>query len=193
MSARSPSPIQKGLLDRLPRERRDELILIGRKGLGLFGCGHFQRVFEEHLEAFEYLAAQGATATMIGELLAAVGIAREDGTALPAGTVSSALSRARRDRALRASHPPAVACMLLQAPAGPGNALQHRVGNPGAAGQARAGPALSASSAPGLTRSLPRIRPSPNASAGTGLPTATRRAAALLEQLRSKNDENDES
>jgi len=61
----------------------------------------FQRVFDENLAIFEYLVGQGATAAVTGQLLAEVGIVRDDGTALPEGTVTSALSRAR-ERAARA-------------------------------------------------------------------------------------------
>jgi hypothetical protein len=184
MSAPSPAKDRRALLDRLTRERRDQLILVGRTARGLFGRARFQHVFDHNLDLFEFLAGQGATATMIGELLAAVGISREDGSPLPAGTVSSGLSRARRDRALRTmavARPLAEPCMPLQAAAGPGKGMQRHAGNAAAPGPLVPPPAAR----------LPRFRPPPNETAA--LPAATRRAAALLDQLRrNQNDDEDQ-
>ena len=119
MSDRASISSGKPLLDRLPRPQRDALIGIGRQGRGLFGRA-FQRVFDENLPIFEFLAAQGATAAVIGRLLAEVGIARANGTALPEGTVTSALSRAR-ERAARAC--------ALRAPAATGRDMQPDAGD----------------------------------------------------------------
>ncbi|UQR64594.1 hypothetical protein LRP30_04630 [Bradyrhizobium sp. C-145] len=99
--SRVPSRPTGRLLDRLPPEPRQRLLQLGSEGRGVFGVACFQSIFEAHFSLFEYLATAGATAVMIGQLLAEAGITREDGTPLPAGTVSSALSRAR-ERAARA-------------------------------------------------------------------------------------------
>jgi D-serine deaminase-like pyridoxal phosphate-dependent protein len=130
MSSASSFPTSS-VVDRLPPEPRERLLQIGREGRGIFGSARFQSIFEAHLSFFEYLTSAGATAVQIGRLLAAVGVTRDDGTPLPAGTVTSALSRAR-ERASRAArlvrHPGAGAgmdmqvtaatCMGLQRPAG---------------------------------------------------------------------------
>jgi hypothetical protein len=186
------SPPRTPLLNRLPRERRDQLIVAGRQLRGIFGRVRFQRVFDEHLPLFEWLAAAGATAAMIGELLAEVGIAREDGTPLPPGTVSSGLSRAR-ERAPRLSPAP------LRAPATAGIGVQPRAAT-GRAVQSPAATGMSlqatASRQPGSSFDPPRarqrcdnpLRPSPNRPAGPDLSTETRDAVARLEALRSEND-----
>ena len=77
MSAGTPPKAGKALIDRLPPDRRNELIMIGRDALGRFGYA-FQEVFDGHLALFDYLAARGATAVMIGRMLSEVGITRED-------------------------------------------------------------------------------------------------------------------
>ena len=191
MSAKSHPHAGKALIDRLPQDRRDDLIQIGREALQRFSYA-YQQVFDEHLHIFEFLAAQGATATMIGKILAEVGRVREDDTALPAGTVSSALSRAR-ERATRRPdvprHGPAQAGMDMPAPASPGNALHHHADQRKSTHASSSGPQPSTPMPPGWPHPLPAIRPSPNPSAGTQLPAATSRAAALLEQLRSDQDD----
>jgi hypothetical protein len=79
MSARKPPYADKALIDRLPQDKRNELISIGREAMQRFGFA-YQQVFDANLQIFEYLATRGATATMIGKMLAEAGIVREDGT-----------------------------------------------------------------------------------------------------------------
>lgn len=179
------------LIDRLPHDRRNELIMIGREALCRFAYA-YQQVFDEHLGLFDYLAARGATAVVIAKMLAEVGIAREDGSPLPAGTVSSALSRARERAALRPAtplHSPAVPCMDMQAPARTSSAL-HRPADAETSGSLRQTPAFPTKLRPSTTtQQFPEIRPSPNSPPTTTVPAETSRAAALLEQLRSKKDD----
>jgi hypothetical protein len=191
MSAGTPPKAGKALIDRLPPDRRNELIMIGRDALGRFGYA-FQGVFDGHLALFDYLAARGATAVMIGRMLSEVGITREDGTPLPAGTVSSALSRARERAASRLDaplHAPAVSGMHMQVPARAGNAPQDSAERRSEAGFPAALPGPSASPPPAASPYVPEIRPSPNSPATTQVPAVTRRSAALLEKLRSQQDD----
>src|SRR4051812_49033267 len=104
MSTGTPPRARIPMIDRLPQDRRNEMIMIGREARCRFGYA-FQEVFDHHLALFDYLAARGATAVMIGRMLSEVGIAREDGTPLPPGTVSSALSRARERAGQRPDQP----------------------------------------------------------------------------------------
>lgn len=191
MSAGTPPKAGIPLIDRLPSDRRNELILIGREALCRFGYA-YQQVFDDHLALFDYLAARGATAVMIGRMLSEVGVAREDGTPLPAGTVSSALSRARERAASRPNapqHAPAVSGMHMQVPARAGNALRDPADQRRGARSSAALPGLSASRPPAASPHFPEIRPSPNSPAATQVPAVTRRSAALLEKLRSKQDD----
>lgn len=185
------SPPTGRLLDRLPPEPRQRLLQIGSDGRGVFGVACFQNIFDAHFSVFEYLATAGATAVMIGQLLAEVGIARPDGTPLPAGTVSSALSRAR-ERAARAPamrQPAAGTGMDMQAAAAPCNVPQANARPDGAPIQGFLNrPPLQ--DAPTPTRANSSLRPMPNGpQAGFDLPADTRRSAALLAQIRSLNDE----
>jgi hypothetical protein len=182
----------KKLVDRLSQDKRNELIAIGREALRRFGYA-YQHVFDAHLQLFEFLAHEGATATMIGQMLSEVGIVREDGTALPPGTVSSAMSRARERHAAQQSQAlrpaPASPCADMQVAADGGNAVHAPADRGTTTGAITAGVAPSAP-VPSRSPAQPsQIRPSPKPSADTQLPTATRRAAALLEQLRSDHDE----
>jgi hypothetical protein len=184
----TPSHPAGRLLDRLPPKHRQRLLLIGSEGRGVFGLARFQSIFEAHFSLFEYLATAGATAVMIGQLLAEVGIVRADGTPLPPGTVSSALSRARertaRTPALRQST--AGSGMDMQVPAEPCNELQDNA----APGRARPLDSSPDQNAPVTVRATSSFRPSPNGSpGGVGLPAETRRAAARLAEIRSLNDE----
>jgi len=185
---RTPSHPAGRLLDRLPPEHHEHLLLIGSEGRGVFGVARFQSIFEAHLSLFEYLTKAGATAVMIGRLLAEVGIARPDGTPLPPGTVSSALSRAR-ERAARAPAKrqlPARTGMDRQAPAKPCNDLQGQA----APSIPMFGNAPALQDAPTSPRATHSLRPMPNGlPAGLDLPADTRRTAALLAQIRSLNDE----
>ncbi|WP_027547415.1 hypothetical protein [Bradyrhizobium sp. WSM2254] len=185
------SPPTGRLLDRLPPEPRQRLLQIGSEGRGVFGAACFQSIFDAHFSLFEYLAAAGATAVMIGQLLAEAGIARSDGTPLPAGTVSSALSRAR-ERAARAPamrQCPAESCMDMQVAAEACNAPQANAAPDGAPIQGLLNrPPLQ--DAPTPARANSSLRPMPNGPpAGFDLPADTRRSAALLAQIRSLNDE----
>lgn len=184
-------PPARRLLDRLPSEPRQRLLLIGSEGRGVFGVARFQSIFEAHVSLFEYLAAAGATAVMIGQLLAEVGITRKDGTPLPPGTVSSALSRAR-ERAARASampQSPTGTGTDMPVAAAPCNALQANAAVGGATIPMSLN-TLPVQDVPVSPRATSSLRPSPNGSpAGLGLPADTRRAAALLAHLRSSNDE----
>jgi hypothetical protein len=181
----------KKWLDRLPGAERDALIGIGRRGRGLFGRARFQRIFDENLTMFEHLAGLGATAAIISQLLEAVGIVRDDGTALPEGTVSSALSRAR-ERAGRGAAPalltPAGTGREMQAVAGDRRSLQANAGGTIGPAVQPSLPSFNIQAAP--VRGDHRFRPTPKEpAAGSGLPEHTRRAAALLEDLRSEQDE----
>jgi hypothetical protein len=191
MSDVTPSRSGKPLIDRLPEDKRNELIAIGREALRRFGYS-YQQVFDHHLEIFAFLAARGATATMIGQMLGEVGIVRKDGSALPAGTVSSALSRAR-ERAPQHSgiplHVPAPPGTPMQVAASTGTNLQSHAARFNDARSPTADPRPAVPPMPVRSQSFPQIRPSPNAPAGTQMPATTRRAAALLEQLRSKDDD----
>jgi hypothetical protein len=189
-------PVAGALLDRLPRKERDRLILIGRQGRGIFERFDFQRIVETDLNLFEYLVDAGATATMIGQLLAEVGIVRADRSPLPPGTVSSALSRAR-ERSARVNPAPIHAAagggMHMLPPAASGRAPQANA----AIGMPLQGPAAPLPGSPGPPHTSERrdspIRPPPNGPAGLDLPVQTRRAAALLESLRSNEDESESS
>lgn len=182
----------KKLIDRLARDKRDEMIAIGREALCRFAYA-YQDIFDLHLPLFEFLADRGATAAMIGKMLHEVGITRDDGTALPQGTVSSAMSRARERRAAQPSkdHRPAPAPpgTDMQVSAVGGNSMQIAADGSTTTSAIMAG-TTPPPPAPSRSRvQLWQIRPLPKPSAQ--LPTATRRAAALLEQLRSDPDERD--
>lgn len=159
MSAATPPHAGRPLIDRLSEDKRNELIAIGREALRRFGYA-YQQVFDDHLQIFTFLAARGATATMIGQMLAEVGIARKNGSALPAGTVSSALSRAR-ERAQQRGAP-------LHIPAQPGMAVQVAASTGAAAQPCR----------PPQRRSLVASRPEASRSADAGpAPTISRDSA----------------
>jgi hypothetical protein len=184
----SPASIH-ALFNRLPRHLRDELITVGRRSRNLFGRIRIQKIFDENLLLFEKLIANGATASELCKLLAGAGITRTDGAPLPEGTVTSALSRARervdRDGAVLQ---PALPCAPLQGPAPPCNDLQSTAGSAETLAngllQRRA-----LQSPPALTPGDSSVRPVPNGPAGFDLPAHARRAAALLAEIRSENDE----
>lgn len=177
----------KALIDRLSQDRRNELIAIGREALCRLRYA-YQHLFDAHLELFEFLADWGATATEIGEMLFEVGIKRKDGSALPAGTVSSAMSRAKERRAAQRAKDfgsvPARPGTDMQVAAAGGNALQRPADRFTTTGAIAAERAAAAPSNPHLQ--ICRIRPSPNPSAHR-LPTTTRNAADRLDQLRSNH------
>ncbi|MGM4903449.1 hypothetical protein AB8B21_31510 [Tardiphaga sp. 866_E4_N2_1] len=190
MNAGAPRKIPNSLIDRLPRDRRDELIMIGRDALGRFGYA-FQDVFDDHLAVFEYLAGRGATAVMIGEMLAEVGIARNDGTPLPAGTVSSAMSRARERAEIRSEaplHAPARAGMFAHSSAEACDPL-HDPADLGREAESAEHQQRSSTHAAPNSLQFADIRRPLNSPVTTQVPTLTRRSAALLEQLRSKQND----
>ncbi|MGY4466991.1 hypothetical protein ACVWWK_002673 [Bradyrhizobium sp. LB9.1b] len=193
MSAGTPPIAGIPLVDRLPSDRRNEMIMIGREARGRFAYA-FQEVFDDHLALFDYLAARGATAVMIGRMLSEVGIAREDGTPLPAGTVSSALSRARERAAARPDaplHAPAVSRIDMQVHARAGSPLHERADRD-TGGSTRESAAVPNAPRPLASIQFPEIRPSPNSPAAMRVPAETSRAAALLAQLRSKQDDDEQ-
>jgi hypothetical protein len=112
------------LLGRLPAPVQARFREIGRNARNLLGeLRGFQDVCGSEVLFFDGLVADGITQSMLGELLAEVGIAQPDGTALPLGSISSALSRARkRAGAAAPTKPPSGT--LLQSPAAPGTLLQ---------------------------------------------------------------------
>ncbi|MBP1095986.1 hypothetical protein ABIE85_005262 [Bradyrhizobium diazoefficiens] len=188
MSSEASTAPRKALFNRLPREFRDELITIGRRAKTMFGRIRFQDVFDENLSLFERLAANGATAADIGEVLAAAGVARRDGSVLPEGTVTSALSRARERAGRRATNlRPAGPCMTLPIPAPACNA-PHEQENASVGGLPRR---PSRQQPPAPMPGSSSVRVSPGGPAGFDLPAHTRRTAALLDQIRSENDEDD--
>jgi hypothetical protein len=85
------------LLAQLPSETQERLREIGADHRTEFGKRRdVQQAFDRHIDFFDGLISRGADHKIIGKLLAEVGIARADGTPLPIGTISSALSRARK-------------------------------------------------------------------------------------------------
>ncbi len=173
------------MFNRLPPELREELITLGRRAKNMFGRIRFQDVFDQNLQLFERLAANGATAADIGEVLAAAGVTRKDGMVLPEGTVTSALSRAR-ERAGRRTTTSAGPCMPLPSPAPACNALQSGEETRSSGGLPRRPPVQHP---PAPMPGLSSVRTSPNGPAGFVLPAHARRTAALLHKIRSENDE----
>ncbi len=112
------------LLGRLPAPVQARFREIGRNARNLLGeLRDFQDVCGSEVSFFDELVAAGITQSMLGELLAEVGIGQPDGTAFPLGSISSAMSRARK-RAGAAEPATAASGTLLQSPAAPGLMLQ---------------------------------------------------------------------
>ena len=112
------------LLGRLPAPVQARFREIGRNARNLLGdLRDFQDVCGSEVSFFDELVAAGITQSMLGELLAEVGIAQPDGAALPLGSISSAMSRARK-RACAAVPATPASGTLLQSPAAPGLMLQ---------------------------------------------------------------------
>jgi hypothetical protein len=139
----------RSYLERLPTEQRDVLIGVGRGARGLFGTAATQRIFDENLELFERLYRAGASHSIVSQILHDIGVRRDDGSPLPVGTVSSAVSRARLRAiatAAAAGARPVAAVpgssrqaaadggMPRQRPAGPGNTMPRAAGNRAASG-----------------------------------------------------------
>jgi len=112
------------LLGRLPAPVQARFREIGETARNLLGeLRDFQDVCDAEVSFFDGLVAAGITQSMLGELLAEVGIAQADGTPLPLGSISSALSRARK-RAGAAGPAMPASGTLLQSPAAPGSILR---------------------------------------------------------------------
>jgi hypothetical protein len=101
-ASRGPLPAS---LARLPEDLQAALTAIGAAGRGLFGNRNTQSIFDANLPALERLYGCGASHRDVAEILHAIGITRADGEPLSAGTVSSALSRARRAAARKPVRP----------------------------------------------------------------------------------------
>jgi hypothetical protein len=115
MSAATFCRSGKPLIGRLPDDQHHELIEISREA----SFSHtYQQVFDDHPHVFTYLVKQDATAAAIGQMLAEVGIVRKDGSALPAGTVSSALAPANEHAPQHRAGAPAWRCMSRHEHAG---------------------------------------------------------------------------
>lgn len=134
------------LLAALPDETQARLRAIGGGHRTEFGtCRRVQAAFDQHIGFFDELISRGADHKTIGKLLADVGIARADGSPLPIGTVSGALSRAReRARAAGADINDQPASPPLQSPAGPRRLPQ----DPAGRRRPTPGPTVPASAAP---------------------------------------------
>lgn len=97
-------PVTASLLTALPSAAQARLRAVGDAHRTEFGtCRRYQAAFDEHVGFFDTLIARGASHAVIGKLLAEVGIARADGSPLPLGTISGALSRARERAAAAGS------------------------------------------------------------------------------------------
>jgi hypothetical protein len=83
-------------LARLPADLQAGLSLIRNAGRGLFGHRDTQSVFDDNLAILERLYQIGASHSDVSQILRDIGITRADGEPLSVGTVSSAMSRARR-------------------------------------------------------------------------------------------------
>lgn len=109
----------------LDERTKARLHQIGAEHRTEFGTSRrIQTTFDRHVDYFDELIARGADHQIIGELLAVVGITRRDGSPLPLGTISGALSRARERAVARAQQPTtslqctAAECSSLQDTAG---------------------------------------------------------------------------
>lgn len=162
------------LLAALPGAAQARLRAIGGTHRTEFGtCRHYQAAVDEHIAFFDELVARGASHLVLGKLLAEVGIARPDGSPLPLGTISGALSRARERAAV-----PAAARPPLQDPTGPHRGAQEPAG-PRKTAQAPTGPARARPRTTG--RGRPAAKPSPAEDASP----AVQRTADILNKLRS--------
>lgn len=84
------------LLARLPAPAQERLRAIGgahRTPLG--NRRDYQWTFDRHVAFFDGLGDDITSQALLGAVLAEVGIVRADGSPLPIGTISAALSRAR--------------------------------------------------------------------------------------------------
>jgi hypothetical protein len=175
-----PDDLLGRLLGRLPEPIRARLRAVGAGHRTILGRRRdFQTAFDENIGLLDELIASGASHAELGLLLAEAGIARADGTPLPLGTISGALSRAReRAAAARpagdAAAPvaaPAAAAPPPQDPAGSGSAVPERAGH------------RTTLQRPAVDR---RDLPHPADQSRHRGDDRTRRAAALLNSLRSR-------
>jgi len=95
-SGHSLSPVLPSSIARLPVDLQAALIQIRSVGRGLFGHRDTQSIFDDNLASLERLYQIGASHFDVSQVLHDIGITRADGEPLSAGTVSSAMSRARR-------------------------------------------------------------------------------------------------
>jgi hypothetical protein len=209
------TPVPAALV-RLPADLQAEFVSLGAAGRGLFGHRRTQWIFDANLLLFDQLYSLGASHRDVAEILHAVGITRTDGVPLDVGTVSSALSRARRAGAprpnrSRAADRPHRGPRLAFPTGNADSAADKAISSPGTSGMVTPLHASSAPGQPGPSAHLanefwsgearhspepaglfsePRGQsPSARAMAGDddGL-LAVRRAGDLLNRLR-KNDE----
>lgn len=170
---------QTAILATLPEPVQARLRAIGSAHCTEFGtCRHYQIAFDENIDFLDDLIARGANHDIIRHLLAEVGVTRRDGSPLPLGTVSSALSRAH-ERAARSGS---------AAPAAPGRPVQDIAG-------ARSTTQASAGRRKGVQETASGGTPLPAAAAISDTAQAAdagndtrppRRTASLLNQLRSR-------
>ena len=159
MSAGTPPKAGKALIDRLPPDRRNELIMIGRDALGRFGYA-FQEGSRRPPCPVRLPRRPGRQG---GHDRPDVVRGRHHPGGrhpLPAGTASSALSRARERAASRLDarlHAPAVSGMHMQVPARAGNALQDPADQRSEAGFPAALPGPSASPPPAASPYVPEF------------------------------------
>jgi hypothetical protein len=201
------------LFARLPPATRDRLQAIGREARDPVGDARdYQNAFDRHVGFLDELVDAGLTHDKLAAVLAAVGIHRGDGTPLTRGTISSALCRARlraatvqgraapaatadplQDAAVSgdALHPASLTGGLLPRPAAARSVMQEPAApnrRPGRCARRLTPPSRQPHSdsatdalAPGADLDGTIPEPSDHTAAA-----ANRRAAALLQQLRSK-------
>jgi hypothetical protein len=215
-SASSHETPVPAVLVRLPADQQAEFVALGAAGRGLFGHRRTQSIFDANLPLFDQIYSLGASHRDVAEILHALGITRKDGAPLGIGTVSSALSRARRAAAPRPNRSRAERPHRgprLAFPTGNANsAADKAIPAPGTSDMVTPLHASSVPDQPGPSAHLadelwsgearhspepaglfsePRGQsPSPRAMAGDddGLP-AVRRAGELLNRLRKKDED----
>jgi len=136
VSQSSPLDLPPSLV-RLPADLHAGLLQIRTIGRGPFGRRDTQAVFDDHLPTLERVYHAGASHLDVSQVLHDIGITRGDGRPLAVGTVSSAMSRARRAAAPKPDRPSArgrsPSTLLASGPTGTGQrgtALQDRARPP---------------------------------------------------------------
>jgi hypothetical protein len=206
--------IKKRPLERLPTELRELFIGLGRSARGVFGQRDTQSVFDENIDLIERLYQTGATHPIVAEILTDVGVTSSDGGPLPAGTVSSAVSRSRQRALLQQAAGLAAPGIARPVAAVPGRPLQanaergsvwqqpamqrNRAASDAGSGRivapgAQSAPNTDAAGRPGGARPMrvaastdPPMPPSSDLAA-TRVPKA-RNSAEILNRLRSASD-----